>query len=697
MNNKVAGAGNRAAAAAGFLRQTCRDGLLYPRRPMKSLPARIQNLTVCLCWALAFMLVSTASAQTNYYAANGTEYAVIGSLPGDQVFPDAAISPTGGFVVWQDNITDGDGWGISAMRLTPNLSADPTWYHRVNIQGANDQENPRVAMLKNGGAAFVWQGGQSGFEHIYTRFLTPTNTFLTTNDILVNDFTNHFQVHPAIAVLNNSNVVVVWASYNQYSSNSMWDVYGQVFDSTGVKIGGNFLVNQFTTYNQRSPAVTALAGGGFVVAWVSEQERVVSPDLGANTTAGSASSIITPTVDIYARIYNGNAVAQTDELLVNTDNNPCSQPALAAGADGGFLLAWAGRSTSNVTNSWDVYARLFSSSGVGGTVTCVNTRLYGDQYSPRVAAIGLDYLVVWTSMGQDGSREGVYGQFVHNDGSKVGTEFLVNTTTISQQKQPAVASDGVGRFLALWTSFTGSPYNFDLYAQRYANVSAVLPAVSAPYVWAPFVTSNNVYQPRLAVSWTPLQGLSISNYEVYVDGSTTPMATVVTNQWTMTAANGLATNSTHSFQVDYVVTDGRRSPISDSASGTTWGGKNWGGIPYEWMAAYFGGYVNGVYRTNYWMLPTTVLTAGGPTLYSVFLSGGDPFDSTTWLQTQLNNTQQGLFLNWNTQAGATYQVQVTADFKSWTNVGNPRFAAGTTDSYRVGGSSAGYYRVVLLR
>ena len=31
------------------------------------------------------------------------------------------------------------------------------------------------------------------------------------------------------------------------------------------------------------------------------------------------------------------------------------------------------------------------------------------------------------------------------------------------------------------------------------------------------------------------------------------------------------------------------------------------------------------------------------------------------------------------------------------NVGAPRFAAGTTDSMPVGGSGLGYYRVVLLR
>jgi hypothetical protein len=65
----------------------------------------------------------------------------------------------------------------------------------------------------------------------------------------------------------------------------------------------------------------------------------------------------------------------------------------------------------------------------------------------RVSArSALDYLVVWTSLGQDGSREGVYGQFVHSDGSLVGGEFRVNTTTIGQQMQPAVVSDGVGQF-----------------------------------------------------------------------------------------------------------------------------------------------------------------------------------------------------------------------------------------------------------
>jgi hypothetical protein len=56
-----------------------------------------------------------------------------------------------------------------------------------------------------------------------------------------------------------------------------------------------------------------------------------------------------------------------------------------------------------------------------------------------------------------------------------------------------------------------------------------------------------------------------------------------------------------------------------------------------------------------------------------------------------------MYVSWNTQPGLTYQVQVTTDFTSWSNVGAPRFAAGAIDSIYVGGGLAGYYRVLLLR
>jgi hypothetical protein len=320
----------------------------------------------------------------------------------------------------------------------------------------------------------------------------------------------------------------------------------------------------------------------------------------------------------------------------------------------------------------------------------VNSHLYGDQYAPRISSIGLDYLITWTSLGQDGSREGVYGQTVHEDGSLTGGEFPVNTTTFGQQMQPVVTSDGAEQFLVIWTSFTFGPKSFDLFAQRYINVSAILQAMSAPFVWEPFVVTNNVYQPQLVISWPALLGISISNYEVYVNGSGTPMAVTTSNQWMMTSANGLTAGSTNSFQLDYVTTDGRHSPLSPSASGATWGGLNWGGIPFEWMQQYYG--------AGQWPAATAKLAVNGPTLLQVFLTGGNPNVSSTWLVTSLTPTPEGMFLSWNTQPGATYQVLVkTSMVAGWSNLGAPRFAAGYSDSIFVGGSQSGFYQIMLLR
>jgi hypothetical protein len=690
------GAENHASVPAGFFRQIRPDGLFSPLH-MKSTSAYIQFYCASL-FLLALIVVSPAVAQTNYYATNGTEYAVVGSLAGDQVFPDVAATTNGGVVVWQDNVTDGDGWGISAQQLDRTLSGTLSTF-RVNVQGAGDQENARVAMLKNGGAVFVWQGGQESYQHIFARFLTASNMFLTTTDLTVSAFssTGSSQINPAVAVLNNSNVVVVWSSFNQAGANSLQDVYATILSPTGATITNEFLVNQFTDYNQRTPAVAALKSGGFVVTWVSEQQRLVSVVSG-NTNSATALMSMLPSVDIYARLYQSNGAAVGNEFLVNVDSNPCANPRVAAASDGSFMVAWSGRDMAIITNGWDVYARSFDSLGTGGTPVRLNTYLHGNQYAPRLSAIGVNYLAVWTSLGQDGSREGVYGQFINSDGSLAGGEFRVNTTTVSQQMQPVVASDGVNQFIAVWTSYTGNPYSFDLFAQRYQNTLAPLDPMSAPYVWVPFVLNSNKYQPQLVVTWPPVQGLSVSNYEIFVDGAATNIAAVASNQWTMTAVNGLTTNSTHYFQVDYVTTDGRRPPsLSPSASGTTWSGLNYYGIPYEWMAEYYGGYINGKYYTNNWPLPGSKLGGNGPTLNQLFLSGGNPFDSTTWLQTTLNQTSQGMFLIWDTQPGATYQVQVTTNFSLWSNYKAPVFAPGITDSMNVGSSPVGYYRVVLLR
>jgi len=645
--------------------------------------------TALSCCCLAVAVPWAASAQGTY-ATNGFEYAIAGARLGDQVHPQLSVDESGGYLVWEDNTTDGDGLGISALRLDNGYSGYLSPF-RVNSTSAGDQEHAQVALLKGGGAAFVWQGGRFGFQHIYARFLSASNTFLST-DLTVSTPANNFQINPVVATLANSNLVVIWASYNQAGSNSLQDVYGQLLSPAGQKVGGEFLVNQFTTYNQRTPVVAALSGGGFAVAWVSEQQR-----WGDSIPGGVAplSAHTHATVDIFARRFSAAGLALGNEFIVNTGSNVCANPTIAAGTDGGFMVGWGERDIVVHDFSWDVYARPFTSAGVGGTVRKVNTEAYGDQVGPRLTANGTDYLMVWTSMGQDGSMEGVYGQFLRGDGTPVGGEFRVNTTTVSRQIHPAVASDGQGRLLAVWSGFVGGGNGFDLYAQRYANVLEPLVAMDAPFVFVPFVTTNGVYQPQLQVSWPVQAGLAIDHFIVYADGAVKASVTN-DNVWVMKAADGLTANSTHSFQVAFVTADGRTSPVSLATSATTWMGYSWyGAVPFEWMAAVYG------YDTSKWPLPGAQVAPDGPTLVGVFLTGGDPLDPSTWLRSSLkveHEAGQAYYrLSWNTHAGLTYQVQTSTNMSNWVNYQSPRLAADVVDSTPVPMNSLGYYRVVRLR
>ena len=55
-------------------------------------------------------------AQNPVFSPLAGEYSVSGPLPGDQSLSSVAFGAAGGYVVWQDNVTDGDGLGISAQR-----------------------------------------------------------------------------------------------------------------------------------------------------------------------------------------------------------------------------------------------------------------------------------------------------------------------------------------------------------------------------------------------------------------------------------------------------------------------------------------------------------------------------------------------------------------------------------------------------
>ena len=452
--------------------------------------------------------------QTNYLGAN--EFPVGGGLPGDQVHPASAFGANGGFAVWDDNATDPFGQGVSAQRLNASLSPMGEVIH-VNQTIGGDQARAKVSMLNDGGAAIVFQSGRSGSQNILARFLNASGGFAT-SEVLVNDAVfkginkyttnwtfirnNHvhiraqhirekiairheFNANPVVATLNDGTVVVAYSSSRVYTTNTvalneqlkfdykkeivitnrtrvpvsirlvcMQDVYVQRFSPTGQKLGGEFRANQFTDFNQRDVSIAALDNGNFVLVWVSEQQRTNILDTAADP------------IDLYGRIFDAFGNPLTSEFRVNADNRRCGAPTVAARSGGAFTVAWAQKADVR-TNGMDIFARTFNSNGnPTSDAFGVNTFTYGDQFVPSIASLGTQQLIIWSSMGQDGSWEGVYAR-AYEGSTALSDEFRVNLATKFGQMHPHVASDHAGRALVLWSGYTAGASGFDLFGRTY--------------------------------------------------------------------------------------------------------------------------------------------------------------------------------------------------------------------------------------
>lgn len=594
-------------------------------------------------------------------AAQGTEYLLTRGMPGDQTQPHLSINANGGYLVWQDNAVDGAGLGIGAAELNGSLSPIPTRMFRVNEITAGDQENPQVQLLKDGGAIFVWQGGKPGAQDIWARVLGPGGTF-TSGDLRLNTATGSQHANPAVAVLSDGRVVVLWSSFGQ--DGSMQGIFGQRLAPNGDKLGGEFQVNQFSSYNQRNPALTAVDGGAFVAAWVSEQQSYEN------------------SVEVFARRFDATGAALGDEFRLNSATNLCANPVLAPGWNGGIVAAWSERYLPDLTNMWDVVVGTFDAGGHPvGSPAMINTYRPNNQFAPQIAALGDTRLVVWDSLWEDGSRDGVYGRLLNANGL-MGDEFRINTTTVSQQLQPVAAADGASRFLVAWAGFAGGDASFEIFGQRFAG-QQVLPAPGAPVV-----SALDSYS--LMVSWAPLAGYSdLAGYRLFVDGAATPV--VLTNNFYILTDLDPAT--THSFRLAYELTGSQVSPLSEPATGMTWGrDRNHDGLPDDWQILYWGA------DSSTWPAPSADADGDGASNLAEFLAGTDPSNAESALRVSIAPTTGGLLVQWNALPGSIYQLQTSGDLKSWSDAAGPAFAPGSVASSVIPGTnSTAYYRVIRVR
>lgn len=147
-------------------------------------------------------------------------------------------------------------------------------------------------------------------------------------------------------------------------------------------------------------------------------------------------------------------------------------PKVAPLVGGGWLVTWTSAYQDGSSNG--IFAQRFTAAGQKvGSEFQVNAFTQGNQ--SLSTATGLSdggWVIVWTSDGQDGSFDGVFGQRYSASGAKVGPEFQVNTYTPSSQNYPAVTALSDGGWVVTWTSYGQDGSASGVYGQRYASTGA---------------------------------------------------------------------------------------------------------------------------------------------------------------------------------------------------------------------------------
>ena len=157
------------------------------------------------------------------------------------------------------------------------------------------------------------------------------------------------------------------------------------------------------------------------------------------------------------------------QVSVNTTGDPFSQ-AVAVQDDGSFVVAWEAANTDGDGDA--VVARFFSSDGVGGSDFVVNTTTMLNQRDPGVAAL-LDgsFVVVWDSSAPESPRD-VFGRRLDSAGQAVGDEFMISTSATGDDNDAVVAAMSDGGFLVAWELNVGPPEDEDVWARRFDSNGA---------------------------------------------------------------------------------------------------------------------------------------------------------------------------------------------------------------------------------
>jgi hypothetical protein len=352
-----------------------------------------------------------------------------------------AMNPAGEFVVIWHSPHDGREQGVFGQRFASDGSPAGTEF-QVNTftgnEGGGDQFAATAAIDMSGNFLVTWTntcGGACG--------VASPSVFGQRFDAAGGLLGSEFRIDQAQQGINGGPVlmdggefVVVWNGTTQYADGYGSGIFAELYASDGLPIDREFQVNTFTggfIGTQDVPTVASAYNGDFVAVWhhIGAGDRVVG------------------------QRYSSSGVPIGTEFPANAEPGIQSQPAVAMAGNGDFVIVWATREDEPYSG---VLGQRFGSDGAprGGKFR-VNTYTMFDQGSPAVAAdADGDFVVTWASgvnsvNNQDGHGLGIFGQRFTSSGEKQGPEFQVNQYTLgSQGPQSSVGCDANGDFVVVF-------------------------------------------------------------------------------------------------------------------------------------------------------------------------------------------------------------------------------------------------------
>jgi Cadherin-like domain/Bacterial cadherin-like domain/RTX calcium-binding nonapeptide repeat (4 copies) len=384
----------------------------------------------------------------------------------------------------------------------------------VNTATLNAQYEPTITALRSGGFVVSWQdgsgqGGDASGSGIKAQIFDAAGAKVG-GEFLINTSTFNDQYQPAITALSSGGFVVSWTDDSGDASGT--GIRAQIFNASGAKVGGEVPVNTATLNAQYEPTIAAVPSGGFVVSWRDESGQ-------GGDASGSS---------IKAQRFDASGAKVGGEMLVNgTASSDQFAPTIAALPSGGFAVAWTDASgAGGDASGFAIKMRNFDPNGSpAGTQFLVNTTTLNNQIEPTITALaGTRAVVSWSDQSGDGSDFGIKAQIIEVSGAlsgtKVGGEFLVNTSTLSNQSQPTITALPSGGFVVSWVDLSGQggdSSGFGIKAQIFDASGAkvggefLVNTATSDYQTEPTITG--LPSGGFVVSWTDRSG-DASSYAV---------------------------------------------------------------------------------------------------------------------------------------------------------------------------------------